>query len=119
MTSGPVPDDSCVRICCWYWSAPLVVRLTFTPGLAASKALTTGSTEPWSTDAMVRVLLSPPELDADLVPLLHAAATVTAVKAATTAAILRVLIDSPVVEMMCSFGGSGEGAVRCHPLSPP
>ena len=70
ITSGAVPEDSWVRICCWYWSAPLVVKFTLTPGLAASNALTTSSMEPWSTEARVRVLESLP--DPALVPPLQA-----------------------------------------------
>ena len=100
ITSGAVPEDSCVRIWAWYWSAPLVVKLTFTPGLAASNALTTSSMEPWSTEASVSVLLSPPSLpELALVPLLHAAARVTAVKAETSAANLRDFMIAPTLEI--------------------
>ncbi len=94
MTSGAVPEANWVRICCWYWSAPAVVRFTLTPGFAASNALTTSSIEPWSTDARVRVLELPPP-EAALVPPLQAATMVTAVSAAITADNLRRFMKSP------------------------
>jgi hypothetical protein len=50
-----VPDASWVRICCWYWSAELVLSRTLTPGFAALNAFTTSSIEPWSTEEMVNV----------------------------------------------------------------
>jgi hypothetical protein len=85
ITSGAVPDASWVRICCWYWSAPAVVRLTVMPGLAALNAATTFSIEPWSTEAMVSVLLSPPPADLALVPPLQPAIRVRVVRAAARA----------------------------------
>ena len=88
ITSGAVPEASWVRICCWYWSAPLVVKLTLTPGLAASNALTTSSTEPWSTEASVRVLsIRRPSSEPALVPPLQAASMAVAVAAATGPAV--------------------------------
>ena len=95
ITSGAVPEASWVRICCWYWSAPLVVKLHLDAGVGRLERL---------DDVLDGALVDrgegqrawsrlPPE--AALVPPLQAASRAVAVIAATRAGRLRVFMVSP------------------------